>query len=54
MRSYFYPPFDGEAPLVMNSEELATVYHFPGSVALTPAIERVGSKKGGAPSNLPI
>ncbi len=54
MRSYFYTPFDGVEPLVLNTEELATIYHFPGSVALTPALERVASKKGGAPSNLPI
>jgi hypothetical protein len=53
MRSYFYPPFD-DSPLVMNSEELATVYHFPGSVSSTPGLERVASKKGEAPSNLPI
>ncbi len=54
MRSYFYAPFNEYPPLVLNSEELATIYHFPGSVALTPSLERVASKKGGAPSNLPI
>lgn len=54
MRSYFYTPFNGNPPLVLNSEELATVYHFPGSVALTPSLERVASKKAGAPPNLPI
>ena len=52
-RSYFYPPFKSK-PLVLNSEELATIYHFPGSVAATPALERIPSKKGQAPSNLPI
>lgn len=54
MRSYFYTPFNGNSPMVLNTEELATLYHFPGSVALTPSLERVASKKGGAPSNLPI
>lgn len=54
MRSYFYTPFDGTPPLVLNSEELATIYHFPGSVALTPALERVASKKSEAPFNLPV
>ncbi len=52
-RSYFYAPFKGKI-MVMNTEELATVYHFPGSVAQTPSLERVPSKKGQAPSNLPV
>jgi hypothetical protein len=52
-RSYFYAPYDGK-PLVMNSEELATIYHFPGSVAATPTLDRIPSKKSEAPSNLPI
>jgi hypothetical protein len=52
-RSYFYAPFESK-PLVMNSEELATVYHFPGGVAGTPTLERIPSKKSEAPSNLPI
>ena len=52
-RSYFYPPFQ-EKPMVMNTEELATIYHFPGSTAATPSLERVPSKKAEAPSNLPV
>ncbi len=52
-RSFFYDPFVGTV-LVMNSEELATLYHFPGQVAGTPTLNRVPSKKGQAPSNLPI
>jgi len=52
-RSYFYTPYPA-TPLVMNSEELATVYHFPGSVAQTPTLGRVPSKKSQAPANLPI
>ncbi|MFA6404519.1 MAG: hypothetical protein WCW03_00710 [Candidatus Paceibacterota bacterium] len=52
-RSYFYAPFVS-TPLVMNSEELATIYHFPGSVSATPGLERVQSKKAQAPTNLPI
>ena len=52
-RSYFYTPFPSKL-LVMNTEELATIYHFPGSVSRTPNLERVASKKAQAPSNLPI
>jgi hypothetical protein len=52
-RSLFHQPFQDTA-LVMNSEELATIYHFPGSVAATPGLERVPSKKAEAPANLPL
>jgi hypothetical protein len=52
-RSYFYPPYKS-TPMVMNTEELATVYHFPGSVAATPTLDRVPSKKSEAPNNLPV
>lgn len=52
-RSFFYAPHEGK-PMVMNTEELATIYHFPGSVAATPTLERLPSKKSEAPSNLPI
>ncbi|MES2215828.1 MAG: hypothetical protein V4481_00845 [Patescibacteria group bacterium] len=53
LRSFFYPPFETEA-MVMNAEELATIYHLPGSVAASPGLERVPSKKAEAPSNLPL
>lgn len=39
---------------VLNSEELATIFHFPGGVATTPSLTRVKSRKAEAPSNLPI
>ncbi len=53
LRSYFYPPHQAE-PIVMNAEELATIFHFPGSVAASPGLARVPSKKAEAPANLPI
>lgn len=40
--------------MVMNSEELATLFHFPGSTAQTPEMQRVQSKKSNAPADLPI
>lgn len=54
LRSAFYTPYADSKILVMNTEELATIYHFPGSVALTPTLSRVPSKKSEAPANLPI
>jgi hypothetical protein len=56
MRSFFQPPFKNfhQSPIILNTEELATIYHFPGSVAATPTFERIPSKRGQAPANLPI
>jgi hypothetical protein len=58
-RSYFHPPYPGtdiphNPPVVMNTEELATFYHFPGSTVKTPALKRIPSKRADAPANLPI
>jgi hypothetical protein len=52
-RSYFYPPYK-KKPFIFNTEELATIYHFPGRVAKTPTLERVGSRKGEPPPTLPV
>lgn len=40
--------------IILNLEELATLYHFPGEVAATPTLPRIDSVKGSAPSDLPI
>jgi len=52
-RSYFYPPHIGQS-FVLNIEELATVFHFPGRVAETPTFGRIEAKKSQPPINLPI
>jgi len=55
-RSFFHPPykhFHGR-PFVLSTEELATIFHFPGQVASTPTFSRIPSKKAEAPSNLPL
>jgi hypothetical protein len=39
---------------VLSSEELATLFHFPGMVSETPSFKRVESKIAKPPSNLPI
>lgn len=56
MRAYFFKSdYKGNKrkKFVLNTEELATIYHFPGSVSGTPTFERVLSKRAAAPSNLP-
>lgn len=55
-RAYFFKEFMGKKRpvMVMNAEELATIFHFPGSVAITPGLERVSSRKSNAPSDLPM
>ena len=52
-RSAFYKPHKRKT-FILNTEELATVYHFPGSVVRTPALGRIESKKGEPPAGLPI
>jgi len=52
-RSWFYPPAKRK-PFLLTSEELATIFHFPGGVAQTPTFGRIPSKKSEAPVNLPV
>ena len=52
-RSAFYKPHKRKT-IVLNTEELATIYHFPGSVVRTPALARIESKKGEPPAGLPV
>jgi hypothetical protein len=52
-RAYFWKPVKRK-PLILSTEELATLFHFPGDVAATPTLTRIPSKKAEAPSNLPI
>jgi hypothetical protein len=50
-----YRDRDPDGPtFVLNSEELATIYHMPDMSVMSPSISRVEAKKGGAPLNLPI
>ncbi len=52
-RQYFYTPYQG-IHIALNTEEIATLYHFPGKVARTPTLERMPSRRAEAPANLPI
>lgn len=44
----------GDAGMVLTVEELATIFHLPGSVVMTSNIGRIGSARSEAPGNLPI
>ena len=52
-RSWFHLPTKLK-PFVLTTEELATIYHFPGGVAQTPTFGRIPSRKSEAPINLPV
>ncbi len=63
LRAFFYPPHDSKivalkhftrVPFILNTEELATIFHFPGQVAATPTFGRIESKKAEPPGNLPL
>lgn len=58
LRRFFFSPHRDKwfysKPFVLNSEELATIFHLPGSVVGTPTFERLPSRKSDAPSNLPL
>ncbi len=41
-------------PFILNTEELATLYHFPTVGVRAPSLARVESKKGGPPPSLPL
>jgi hypothetical protein len=46
---YLHPPI-----YVLNTEELATLWHFPGQILKVPTLERIESKEASPPTNLPI
>ncbi len=39
---------------VLNTEEIATMWHFPGQILKVPTLERIESKEASPPPNLPI
>lgn len=52
-RCAYHKPNDSHF-FTMNTESIATIYHFPGESAKTPTIRRVEAKKAEPPTNLPI
>ena len=52
--SMFVKKYNQPNTFVLNTEELATIWHFPGQILKVPGLERVESKQASPPSNLPI
>ncbi len=50
----FFLPYFHHQTFVLNTEELATLWHFPGQILKVPTLERIESKEASPPTNLPI
>lgn len=50
----FFVSFYTPEVFVLNSEEIATIFHFPGMVSETPTFKRIESKVAKPPQNLPM
>ena len=49
----FFPAYKHHPTYVLNTEELATIWHFPGQILKVPTLERIESKEAAPPTNLP-
>ena len=49
----FFPAYHHKETYVLNAEELATLWHFPGQILKVPTLERIESKEASPPTNLP-
>ncbi len=55
LKKYFHAPASlGEKPMLLSTEEIATLWHLPGRVAETPTFARIEATKAEPPTNLPI
>lgn len=50
----YYNKAGSDKDTYWTTEELATMFHLPGKVALTPTLDRVDSNRSTAPANLPV
>lgn len=50
---YFFLPYFHSRTFVLNVEEIATMWHFPGQILKVPTLERIESKEASPPTNLP-
>ena len=53
IQDFIYRAFDEKYRIVLNAEELASVYHFPLPTTETPKIDWLTSRKALPPSNIP-
>ena len=49
----WFKPYFHHSTFVLNVEELATLWHFPGQILKVPSFERIESKEAAPPTNLP-
>lgn len=55
LKKYLHVPASlGEKPMLLSTEEIATLWHLPGRVAETPTFTRIEATKAEPPANLPI
>lgn len=54
IRRFIYRSFDERNKVVMNAEEMASVWHLPTPWTETPNIKWLGARKGAVPSNVPV
>ena len=53
--SPLFPRDSGKSRFILNTEELASLFHFPGRMATgAPSMSRVEAKRGEAPADLPV
>lgn len=53
VRRFIYRSFDEKNRVVLNAEEMASLWHLPTPWTETPNIKWLGARKGAAPSNVP-
>jgi len=50
---FIFPKYFHHHTYILNVEELATLWHFPGQTLKVPTLERIESKEASPPTNLP-
>ena len=53
-RRYYEAQGQNDVTCIMTPDELATIFHLPGKVAVTPTLPRIPSARAEAPPNLPV
>lgn len=53
VNNFIYRSFDGGRSMILSSQEIASVYHYPISTTDTPKIKWLKSKQSPPPSNMP-